>query len=83
MAVAGGWNAAGRCLTVGGGAGRSGASEQVLAAAVRRRRLDRLLAQLRHQRDIPCQNAHLTVTNDFLIITIFERICLFLFMKVS
>lgn len=45
--------AAGRCLAVGGGAGRSGASEQVLAAAVGRCRLNRW-AQLRNQRDIPC-----------------------------
>lgn len=47
VAAVGGWCAAGRCLVVGGGAGRSGASEQVLAAAVRRRRLNRLVIQLR------------------------------------
>lgn len=45
---------AGRCLAVGGGTGRSGACEQVLAAAVGRCRLNRW-AQLRNQRDIPCR----------------------------
>lgn len=47
MVKAKGWMSGGRCLAVGGGADRSGASEQVLAAAVCRRRLYCLLAQLR------------------------------------
>lgn len=46
--VAGRARRGGRCSAVGGGCGRSGASEQVLLPPVRRSRLDRLLAQLRH-----------------------------------
>lgn len=48
MVAAGGWSAGGRCLAVAGGSDRSGASEQVLAPPVCRRRLNRLLCQLRH-----------------------------------
>lgn len=50
-----GWSWGDRCSAVGGGGSfRSGASEEILPAAVCRRRLDRLVRQLRDERNIPC-----------------------------